>query len=380
MAEGTTVAPARTRREPYTRVFIPTLTDEELLNHEFVVENPHLLPNLSEEEPPRDQDLTLVGRYRLGTKVKCVFGHPHMRGFAFRAQDGRHFLVGKICGQNVMGVEAWQEFDREQGGVEERAKYLRQIRTLQDALRRRRDWIMRLRTSPQVQALAGVRSMLGHRRDLIEAIRMAFRIHDGRIDRVVRARNIQAEIQREEREQVEIDRFNALSPRARDQYLLERAAPTITKGEIQEENQVEIGTLAGRPLFMAHYSSAAQIKIIIEQIDALLNLDTEAVQTPQLRRLSIQSRTMLDNLLAVRGEVDEAIRFFGQPNLEILALWANDRIYDDASYAVGPGVLLIQDGKTGRDIQIARPPGLRPLDTGGFEELLAASAVFTRQE
>lgn len=380
MADGIAAAPARPRRTPYTRVIIPALTDEELLNHDFVVENPHLLPNLSEEEPPRDQDLTLVGRYRLGNRVRCVFGHPHMRGFAFRAQDGRHFLVGKICGVNVMGVEAWQEFDREQGGVEERAKYLRQIRTLQEALRRRRDWILRLRTSPPIQALTSVRNMLGHRRDLVEAIRMAFRVHDGRIDRIVKARNVQAEIQREEREQVEIDRFDALSPRARDEYLLERDAPTITRGEIQQENRVEIGTLAGRPLFMAHYSSGHQIKIIIEQIDPLLALDTAVVPTPELRRLSVQARTMLGNLLAIREEVEESIRFFARNNLEMLVLWANDRIYDDSSYAVGQDMLLIQDGKTGRDIQIARPPGLCPLDPEGFMELQAASAVFARQD
>ena len=379
MAEGTAVAPARTRREPYTRVILPTLTDEELLDHEFMVENPHLLPNLSEEEPPRDQDLTLVGRYKLGAKVKCVFGHHHKSGFAFRSQDGRHFLVGKICGVNVMGVEAWQDFDREQGGVEERAKYLRQIRTLQDALRQREDWVLRLRTSPPIQALAGVRNMLGHRRDLVQAVRTAFKFHDGRIDRIIQVRNIQAEIQREEREQVEIDRFNALSPKAREQYLMERSAPALTSGQIKDDKLVEIGTLAGRPLFTEHpYSSAKQVRIIIEQIDALLALDTAGEQTSQLKRLSIQARSMMNNLLSIREEVEEAIRFFSRANLEILTTWANDRSYDNSTYAVGPSALLIQDGNTGHDIRIARPPELRLLEPEGFEELQAASAVFTR--
>lgn len=368
----------RTQRAAYTRVIIPDLTDEELVAHQFVIDAPLLLPNLSEEEPPRDQDLMLVGRYKLRDAVKCVFGHRHKSGFAFRAQDGRHFLVGRICGTKVMGVEEWEAFDREQSSLEQRADYLRQIKALQDALRRRRDWIARLRTSPPIVALAGVRNMLNNRRELADAIRSAFRFHDGRVNRVTKVRSIEAEIRREEREQDEIDRFNALSPTARTQYLLERAAPTLTRGHLFEEHLIDIGMLAGRSLFMEHYASAGRMRELLEQIDALLAFETMLAQTSQLKRTSVQARTVLSNLIGIRGEIEDAIAFFSSRNLETLSLWANDRAYDDATYAAGRATLLIHDGRNGRDIRIARPESLQSLDPEGFAELQAAATTFSR--
>ena len=184
------------RREVYTRVVFPEYTDRELAGVDFRIDDPLALPNRSEEEPPRDQTLTFVGFYGQGRTIQCVFGHAHRNGFAFRDEQGRHYLVGSTCGINVMGVQEWQQVVGQYKDLRDRSDYLRQLRTLSEVLNRHRDWMDKLAALPPIAAFARVRAALLARRDLYQAAQLAVRFRDGQVESSRRVRDLKAEEQR----------------------------------------------------------------------------------------------------------------------------------------------------------------------------------------
>lgn len=70
-------------------------------DYESLQQHPHF-----KESIPRDTSKldSLVGEYRSPQKVKCAFGHPHMRGYLVRLNDETLTLLGHNCGENHFDV------------------------------------------------------------------------------------------------------------------------------------------------------------------------------------------------------------------------------------------------------------------------------------
>lgn len=358
----------------YTKVRIPNLSDAELVDRIFVIDDPLALDNITSAAPPTDEWLTYEGRYEVGTSVTCAFAHRHKRGYVFRDEQGRHYLIGHECGAKHLGLGNWQSFTTGREQLEDRASSLRLIRDLADAFRRHRDWIAGLPQDPAIRAFDELRRQLvADLPELVAAATAATARSDGMLAIPVRVRDYAAEERRREREaqarewyagQTEAERmaFHAKGGRV----------PGVDRTPIITRGTYALGTLQGRSVF----SSTPALSLGMRQLLPLIDRFLEMPRTPTTRKGLVEvtrnAKELVNRLLRAQASIDDATAFFEQGNLERVARWADAHGFEGRRYAIRSGHIEVEKADGGFRQSLARPPALKALDPAPFEALKAA--------
>ncbi len=99
-----------TPKKPGIRRYWESLSDEELVNAELIIEDPESLPDLVQEIPEGDEEPYVEFKYDLRGSGRqeefvCVHGHHrHLAGFVMR-KGNKRFMVGWMCGGTIYGED-----------------------------------------------------------------------------------------------------------------------------------------------------------------------------------------------------------------------------------------------------------------------------------
>ncbi|MEE1656492.1 hypothetical protein VB618_09805 [Microvirga sp. CF3062] len=350
----------------YTRVKIPNLSDTELRERSFRIPDPLLLPNLIERQhPPLDQELTYEGNYEVGTKLPCAFGHPHKKGYVFCDEGGQRYLIGHQCGASHFGLGDWAVFTKGLKQLEDKASYLRNIKTLREILSQHREWIAGLERHKAFKAFDQLRQELRWRYpQLVTACDQVFHRADGQLTLKGRMRDIQAEIRRDEREEVEAER-QGRPARKFDSPMFKPIS-------------IDGGRLVGKALFINRAPVVSMVRDTVRNIDTFLASDKIITQVGHLIAVSRNARQLVTNLAEARYSVAEAVAFFQQDNLELFARWANEGAFDRKSFKAEVGRVRISD-EVSNPYVLSRPDALEPIEDERFDEIQAAVVSFDSQ-
>lgn len=109
-------SPHKIRHETLAITLSPD--DDELLKRTLHFIDPHALSDTLDVKPEDWQEGEIIGSYfhfeegpggsRLNG-MKCIFGHPHMKGYILRPPSGHLFCVGHECGQTHFNADAWDD-------------------------------------------------------------------------------------------------------------------------------------------------------------------------------------------------------------------------------------------------------------------------------
>ncbi|UMY18316.1 hypothetical protein MMB17_02905 [Methylobacterium organophilum] len=358
----------------YTKVRVPDLTDAELLERNFLVSEPESLENLTAGAPPTDQWLTYEGRYDVGKGVTCAFGHHHKRGYIFRDEVDRRYLVGHECGAKHLGLGRWQTFTAGRERLEERASYLRLIRDLADAFSEQRDWIAGLRKDQSVLAADAVRRQLQARcPDAVAAARLAFSRYDGAISIKVTVRDFGAEERRREREVEAKEKYDALNAaELRAFHEKGKRPPTIDRSPLVKQEIKSLGTLQGRRLFSENISNAKMLNDLLELIDRFLAMPFTPKSRKELMTVARNAKELVSRVQRLENSVSDAVAFFEQSNLEKFANWADRNSFDGLRYEARSASLVTEKIEGGNFQEIIRPSNLRNINKEPLAKLQAA--------
>jgi hypothetical protein len=358
----------------YTKVRVPDLSDAELLERSFVIDEPNALENLTQGAPPTEQWLTYEGRYDIGGRVTCSFGHRHKRGYVFRDEGDRRYLIGHECGAKHLGLGRWKTFATGRERLEERASYLRMIRDLAQAFESQRDWIVSLQKDPSVLATDRLRSDLRARcPEAVDAARIAFGRSEGRLFVKATVRDHAAEERRRERELEAREWYAGLDADRRKEFHEKGGrAPSVDRSPLHRTETRSLGILQGRTLFMSGPGLAGGITHLL----GLINRFLEMPYTPRSRRdlmeIARNAKELVSRLQRLRESVADTIEFFEQANLERFATWADRNSFDGLRFAARPGSISMEKIEGGPVLTLARSTQLRPLDPEPLSAIQAA--------
>ncbi|WP_448205441.1 hypothetical protein [Azospirillum sp. sgz302134] len=91
------------------------LSDDDILGRKLEIDDPHAEFDLLEQgEVPKDAVMAaIVASYRVPEKIQCSkpsCGVPHNWGFVVRLADGRHIVVGNVCGRQLF-PDTWDTLE-----------------------------------------------------------------------------------------------------------------------------------------------------------------------------------------------------------------------------------------------------------------------------
>ena len=349
----------RARPETYDKVRIPDLSDAEMLERTFIIYDPLALENLVDAAPPTDQWLTYEGRYDIDNPVTCAFGHLHKRGYAFRDEENRRYLVGNSCGAKHLGLGSWKVFAKGREMLEDRASHLRSVRDLRELFVRNRDWIAGLSNHPAVVAFDAARSVLwGRHPALVQAVQTSSYAGGGRLSLLVEERDFAAEERIRERNAKHAIKGGISLPTER---------PEVTKHILRDA-----GILRGRIIFNMKVQLRQELAYLIRFVDAFL-----AGRGLQTRRDLVETtrnaNSLVNRILAVSEAVDDFFGFFDQSNLRLFASWGNQNRFDYCRFTTVSNRVTITSDLGNISTTLVRPPVER-LDSERISDLAASSA------
>lgn len=360
----------------YSKVRIPDLSDAELLEKSFVVSNPLMLPNVTKGAPPIDQWLTYEGRYDVGEPVTCAFAHRHKRGYVFRDEDERRYLVGNACGSKHLGLGNWRSFTKGREGLEDRAAYLRLIRDLGDAFRMNRDWIAELPTQPAVQAFEELRRQLwALAPEMVKAAKKIVSGSGGMLTIQQAHRDEGAEKRRLTRQLEELKYFQSLPEAERNRHLSRGGSePKIDQTPIIKYATVPLGIISGSILFRPSATVAQLVhNEILPLIDAFLARPAMKTSRKELIDDTRSAKELVERLVRIQKSIQEASLFFEFGNLQRFARWADHNGFNGSRFSAQPSGLVISRGDRTPPVVIERADALRPLPAEPFEALQLAA-------
>ncbi|WP_311274921.1 hypothetical protein [Methylobacterium sp. WCS2018Hpa-22] len=347
------------------------MSDAELVDRIFVIDDPLSLDNITSAAPPTDEWLTYEGRYEVGTSVTCAFAHRHKRGYVFRDEQERRYLIGHECGAKHLGLGNWQSFTTGREQLEDRASSLRLIRDLADAFRLHRDWIARLPQDPSIRAFDDLRRQLvADVPELVAAATATTARSDGMLAIPVRVRDHAAEERRREREAQAREWYAGLTEAERKAFHARGGrVPGVDRSPIISKGTHALGTLQGRGVF----SSTPALSLGMRQLLPLIDRFLEMPRTPDTRKglvdVTRNAKELVNRLHRVQAFIDDAISFFEQSNLERVARWADTHGFDGRRFSIRSGHIEMEKVDGGFKQVLARPPALKLLDPAPFETL-----------
>jgi hypothetical protein len=271
--------------------------------------------------------------------VACAFAHRHKRGYIFRDEADRRYLIGHECGAKHFGLGNWQSFTAGRERLEERGSYLRVIRDLADTLRAHRDWIAGLPKNPAVRAFDALRVDLRTLfPGLVSAIKSVISRHDGVLTVTVEARDYAAEERRREREQEARAWYTGLGERERAQFHTKGGrAPTVDKSPLRKREARALGTLRGSVLFSNSPALGQAMREVLPLVDAFLAMPRTPTTRRDLLGVTRNARELVTRVLRVRDSLLDAVEFFDRDNLERVARWADALRIDGLHYVANAG-------------------------------------------
>ena len=347
--------------EIYTMVRIPDLSDAELLERQFVIRDPLSLANIVYAPPPTDQWLTYEGRYDIDEHVVCAFGHRHKKGYVFRDERERRYLVGNSCGAKHLGMGSWKEFSKGRELLEERASYLRDIRDLHGIFARNRDWIASLSANASIRAFDWTASTLqNHHPELVQAVRHTS-VAGGRLFVTIRERDFAAEEKLREQQVKKAEKDGS---------------PVNSERTIRTKSVLrEAGVLQGRAVFRNNSTIQSQLGHLIRIVDAFLD------RKPVMSRLDLvlttrNARTQVSKLFQIFKSVNDFSSFFTTENLKLFVEWANEGNYDKCRFAFH-GKKLTIDGP-GALVTSLEPPPVFNFENSSLEDMAKTAASWAK--
>jgi hypothetical protein len=122
--------------------------------------------------------------------------------------------------------------------------------------------------------------------------------------------------------------------------------------------------------------SGHQLIELVRLVDSFIAMKQVPTTRSDLRTLSANARQLVTNLISTRSDIEEAIAFFDQANLERFAKWANENKFDGMSCKAEAGVVILTNDDTGKSLRIERPRDLRSIEDERFNDLEKASRAF----
>lgn len=360
----------------YTKVRIPNFSDAELIDRKFVIGDPLALENVTHGAPPHDQWITYEARYEVGTMVSCSFAHRHKRGYVFRDEQDRRYLIGHECGAKHFGLGHWQSFTAGRERMEERATYLRLIRDLAGILHAHRDWIAGLPKDPAVQAFD---ALMGELRTvhpgLTAAAKSVISRHEGTLSALVHVRDFAAEERRREREQEAKDWYDHLDAYERSKFHADGRRLKVDRSPLMKRENVALGPLRGKALFSTLSPLGLSMREVLPLVDAFLTMPRTPTTRHELLGVMRNAKELVTRIVRVRDAVLDAIGFFDQDNLDRVAQWADALRLDGERFEAKPGRIEMERIEGGQRRFLARPTNLLPLTDAPFD--LVGSSVNT---
>lgn len=355
--------PPRTKPPPggYDNVRLPTLSDREMLDRDFLIADPNALPSVVDAAPPTDQWLTYEGRYEVGNNVSCAFSHRHRKGYVFRDEQDRRYLIGHRCGQQHFSLGSWSEFTKGRQGLEDRAFYLRLIRDLREAFDSHRDWLAALPGSAPVRAFDAVRTQIRARAPgLEEALRQAQGKAGGRLTAPTRERDFEKEERRRE---------------FAEEQRIKDGRPAGVRMPVEPQWRTRdsvIGVLLGGGMFAFDRPIGERLRALADFAARFAASEPDRGWRFDLAKATRRAREHVQDLVAAQREIEAAHAFFRQENLDLVARWATARKVNGAAYESAPGTLVVRRPRQGTPASIRKPAELTLLDATRISMLTTA--------
>lgn len=306
--------------------------------------------------------------------MTCAFAHRHKRGYVFRDEQERRYLIGHECGAKHLGLGNWQSFTAGREQLEDRASSLRVIRDLAEAFRLQRDWIAQLPENPAIRAFDALRRQIAaDLPELSAAAKAVMARADGMLTIPVSLRDFAAEERRRVREaqarewygnQTDVERkaFHAKGGRVPGSD----GTPIITRGTHA------LGTLQGRSVFSSTPAQSLVMRQLLPLIDRFLAEPTTPTTRKGLVEVTRNAKELVARLERTRAAVDDAVLFFERGNLENVARWADAHEFDGRRYSMRSGQIEMEKVDGGVLQNLTRPPALKALERAQFETLQGA--------
>ncbi|CAO4173248.1 hypothetical protein EEDFHM_02253 [Methylorubrum populi] len=305
--------------------------------------------------------------------VSCSFAHRHKRGYVFRDEQDRRYLIGHECGAKHFGLGHWQSFTAGRERLEERASFLRLIRDLAGTLRMHRDWIAGLPKDPAVQAFDALKSdFCTVHPALTKAARAVISRYEGTLTAPVEVRDYAAEERRREREKETRDWYARLGEAERAKFHADGRKLKVDRRPLIKRENVALGPLRGKTLFSTSPPLGLSMQEVLPLVDAFLTMPRTPTTRRDLLGVMRNAKELVTRIMRVRDAVLDAVEFFEQDNLDRVAQWADALRLDGQRFRATPGRIEMERIHGGQNRFLGRPTNLKPMDGTPFDRVGSA--------
>ena len=355
----------------YTLIKLPSLSDEEMLAHKFVIQDPTEIEDVADGIPPTDQYLTYEGRYEASQDLSCAFAHRHRKGYVFRDEEGRRYRIGHNCGAKHFNLGQWRTFTRDRAQLEDRAGYLRFVRDLDSDFRKHRDWIASLPNSAPVIAYDGLKLELRRSmKPLVDECRRVLSREQGNLLVEHRERDFEAEQRELDKALGDQQQYDRKEKVEQENLLKAGIKRPIVKTPPRYKIAVRnLGLLQGASLFEDTQPLNRRSIDLLRLVDAFLNRPQSNFDKASLIAISRNAQVLVDRLRNFSFELNEAISFFSPNHIPLVAGWADHHRIGGARYSpIAEGIIVTPDQK--KPFFFKKPRGLVPLESRPMTDLV----------
>lgn len=343
-----------TKPSPKTKVGRwTTISDEELLDANFLAKSPssleHLLTDFPDSTELPEVEFAYDTKFSSGEKIRCVHCkfNNHNKGFVLQFSNGDRVLVGRICGKKRYGAD-FEFVERSFNSAKERAAYLKRRRRTLDSAAEFVQELAEMCAMPHFAKYREVKTAFARSMAPL-ALRLAEVPPDGRLFLKTKVRDHAAEDRRYEAWE---KRHNALTTFER--AMMERdGSASPPKAHIYKDSEAPYCTVEGLDFFRSGESPDRRLMSLLQRVESSLGALAQPVgTTSDLRAFFKGMSGLLDQIEDEVKRVSALARALSPQNIEQIVTWAKQRV--DKSYDFDGLVLsrIDQDGQT----QIFRVP------------------------
>lgn len=349
--------------------------DLELLDHDFVVDNPLEISNLIERLPPDYDHPTIVAKYDLTNqrppRLRCAHCGlaRHWKGYILSLPNGDHALLAeRHCGRKQFGLK-WASIENIFLRRETRQINLKRLIGVRRIFSEFKDEVVVLAAKPEFSAFDDYIYGLGHRLGKLARSLGSGPRHDGKLDAVTYRRDPDAE-ERQARKW-EPDLFYDIDNPASDED--QRRAYRIladwidANGKIYKPVKVPIGFCAGFRILSLEKPSQL-LKDAIAQLYVLettfLAQTLDGISDGQLSSLLKSIREIIGKIETALGLLGELAKFTEPRNLLTISNWATRHEDIEGHYEARQRILIASDGSQ------LEGPILSPIETPMLDAVL----------
>lgn len=349
--------------------------DLELLDHEFVVQNPLEIPNLVDRLPQDYDHPTIVAKYDLTTqrppRLRCAHCGlaRHWKGYILALPNGDHALLAeRHCGREQFGLK-WGSIENIFLRRETRQINLRRLIEVRRVFSDFKDEVLCLQVKSEVSAFDDYMHDLGHKLGKLAKSLGGGPRRDGRLDAITYRRDPDAE-ERQARKR-EPNLFDDIDNPISDEDL-RRAYRHLhnwieENGKIYKAVSVPVGICAGFRILSLEKPS----RLLVEANDQLRQLELiflaqtlEGISDEQLSSTLKAIRGIIEKVEIALSLLDELAKFTEPRNLTVIANWATKHEDIEGSYEAKQRALIAPNGSR------LEAPVFSPIETPILDAML----------